>query len=224
MSETITVDIWSDIVCPWCYVGRQHLLEAIARLGIRETVRIHHHAYQLEPGRTAPEPLSDWLSRKFGDDHPQITARATSAGTNVGLTLDFEHAIAANTRVAHRLVHLGTRRRRGDETLERLMRAHFADGLDVSDKGVLAGLATDAGLPKDDVAALLSTDQFDDEVQADIDVARELGIGGVPFFVFNRRFAVSGAQPIEVFEAALRKAQEPVPSSTPGGQRRPPET
>lgn len=211
MSEPVTVDLWSDIVCPWCYVGRQHLLEAIGRLGMRDDVRILHHAYQLDPGREHSEPLPDWLSKKFGDQHPQMTARLAAVAKSVGLTLDFERGIAANTRLGHRLVHLAGRLGRGDEVLERLMRAHFEEGLDVADKGVVARLAAEIGLPEDAVRSVLDGDTFDEEVQADIDVARELGIGGVPFFVFNRRFAVSGAQPIDVFEAALRKAQEPVP-------------
>lgn len=213
MSQKITVDVWSDIVCPWCYVGRQHFLEAVSRLGLRDDVQIHHHAYQLDPDRTASEPLPSWLQRKFGDDHPRMTARVSAVGEKVGLTLDFAGGIAANTRLAHRLVHLGTRHGRGDETIERMMRAHFTDGLDLGDKEALASLAVDAGLPKDDVRGVLSSDRFDEEVQADIDVARELGIRGVPFFVFNRRFALSGAQPIDVFEAALRKAQEPEPTT-----------
>lgn len=210
MSENVTVDIWSDIVCPWCYVGREHLMQAIRKLDIADQVHIVHHAYQLDPNRNASEPLPSWLSKKFGPEHEHMTQRVSTVGKAVGLMLDFSTGIAANTRAGHRLVHVATRNGRGDDMIERLMRAHFTDGLDIADHETLERLANDVRLPTEDVRGALADGRFDDAVQADIDVARDLGIRGVPFFVFNRRFAVSGAQPIQVFEEALKQAQEPV--------------
>ncbi|HEX9816216.1 MAG TPA: DsbA family oxidoreductase [Candidatus Thermoplasmatota archaeon] len=210
MTETITIDVWSDIVCPWCYVGREHLMHAIRNLGVADSVHVIHHAYQLDPNRPASEPLTAWLSKKFGPEHEHMTARVSQVGKAVGLVLDFSIGIAANTRIGHRLVHLGTRNGLGDAMLERLMRAHFAEGLDIADRETLERLANEVRLPVEEVEGALSERRFDDAVQTDIDVARDLGIRGVPFFVFNRRFALSGAQPIEVFEDALRQAAEPV--------------
>ncbi len=210
LSENVTIDIWSDIVCPWCYVGREHLLRAIRNLGVADNVHVTHHAYQLDPQRNASEPLTSWLSKKFGPDHEHMTERVSTVGKAVGLMLDFSIGIAANTRAGHRLVHLATRNGLGDAMLERLMRAHFTDGLDIADHGTLERLATEIRLPMEDIKGALAEGRFDDAVQADIDVAGDLGIRGVPFFVFNRRFAVSGAQPIQVFEDALRQALEPV--------------
>jgi predicted DsbA family dithiol-disulfide isomerase len=201
----LLVDVWSDIVCPWCYVGLRHLGEALANLGMRDRTLVDHHAFQLEPTRSESEPLKARLERKFGAGYEQVTARVREAGARVGLGLDFEHGIAANSRQAHELVRHASRHGKGDSATELLMRAHFTDGLDIAQPKVLEQVAQALGLDPLPIASDEAS-SIRAEVDADLETARTLGIRGVPFFVFNRTKALSGAQPVQVFEDAIRQS------------------
>lgn len=206
--EPLRVDVWSDVACPWCLLGNAHLRKASDESGI--PVEVTMHSFQLSPDLEAPVPVREYLERKYGDAG-RIAAgqeRLRSMGAVVGLSYDFDHAVAANTFDAHRLHHFARSRGRGDAVMDLLLEAQHTQGKDVSDRATLQAIGEAAGLPADDVEALLSSDGHAEDVRADVEAARQLGIGGVPFFVFDRRLAVSGAQPVDVFQEALRKATE----------------
>ena len=207
----ITVDVWSDVACPWCYLGKRRLETAIAQSS--EDVAVVWHSFQLDP--TIPHgehtPHAQALAKKFNTTPERIgemNQRLIDLGAAEGLEYRFDLYMQANTRDAHRLIHFAQERGLGNQMKDRLMRAQFTEGAIVDDADVLAGLAAEVGLDAGEVLAMLATDQYDDAVQADIDEAAALGATGVPFFVFDRAFAVSGAQPVRTFADALRRSAE----------------
>jgi predicted DsbA family dithiol-disulfide isomerase len=203
------IELWSDVVCPWCWIGKARLERALGRIGLHDDARIRIRAFQLDPARPRL-PLLDYLDERFGTSRAQTlehVTRVVALGAEVGLELDYGKAIAAPTLDAHRLVQLAAADGLDPELMERLHRAHFAEGEDVADRATLARLATEGGLDPDAVARVLSTDELADVVESDQRTAYALGVQGVPFFVFDRRLAVSGAQPVELFEQALTHAR-----------------
>lgn len=206
----ITVDVWSDVACPWCYLGKRRLEAAIGTSG--EDVTVVWHSFQLDP--TIPHgqhtPHAEALAKKYNAPVEQIAQanqRLIDLGAAEGLEYNFDRYMSANTRDAHRVLHFAQERGLGNEMKDRLMRAQFTEGAIVDDLDALAGLAADVGLDADEVRAMLATDQYDDAVQEDIAEAAALGATGVPFFVFDRKFAVSGAQPVETFAEAIRRSK-----------------
>ncbi|MBN6054381.1 DsbA family oxidoreductase [Nonomuraea sp. RK-328] len=196
------VEIFSDVACPWCYIGHTRFARAAERFRARGgTLEVTMRPFQLSPDApTEGEPLLGALARKFGPDAAQMTGRVTEVAAGDGLELRFDHAVSANTFEAHRLVELATRQGRGEEMAERLFRAHFTDGLNVADPDVLAKLAAEAGVQ--------DTGEGADEVREQLARATGLGITGVPLFLFEGKFAVSGAQPEETFDAAIDEVAE----------------
>ncbi|MFI6902887.1 DsbA family protein [Nonomuraea sp. NPDC050394] len=196
------VEIFSDIVCPWCYIGHTRFARAAEAYRAKGgTVEITMRPFQLNPDAPAEgEPLLTALERKFGPDIAQMTSQVTGVAEQEGLELRFEHAVSANTAQAHRLIQVATAQGRGEEMAQRLFQAHFTDGLDVGDTGVLAKLAAEAGVTDDGDGSA--------EVDEQLARARQLGISGVPLFLFEGQFAVSGAQPYETFVAALEEVAE----------------
>jgi predicted DsbA family dithiol-disulfide isomerase len=211
----LRVDIWSDIACPWCFVGKRRLEAALAQLPAdeREQVEVVWRAFELDPRapreRDRSESYAARLSKKYGMPLEQAQARITSMTQTAkadGLDFDFEHIRPGNTFDAHRLVHLGEQLGLQDAVKERFLLGYMSEGEAIGDPAVLQRLATEAGLPADAVRAVLASDRFSEEVRAEEDEARELGITGVPFFVFDERLAVSGAQPAAVLLGALKQA------------------
>jgi predicted DsbA family dithiol-disulfide isomerase len=208
---TLTVDIWSDVVCPWCYIGKRRFEAALAQFEHREDVSVTWHSFELDP--TAP-PVAEGdpaerLSAKYGmsvDEARQRQDEITALAAQDGLTYDLAGARGGNTLDAHRLIHLGAEQGLADPVMERLMSAYFGEREAIGDPATLERLATEAGLPADEVAALLEGDRYADAVRADEDTATRLGIRGVPFFVLGRRYGLSGAQPAEVILQALQQA------------------
>lgn len=205
----VQVEVWSDIACPWCYLGKRRLQRAIEASGL--DVSIRWRSYQLDPTipRGERTPHAEALAKKFGapaEQIAQMNQRLVDLGAAEGIDYRFENYIQVNTRDAHRVLHLAQSLGLGDAMKERLMRAQFTDGALVDDADALVALAAEVGVPEAAARAVLGGTDFDAEVQADIDEAGALGVRGVPFFVFNREFAVSGAQGVEVFEQALAKA------------------
>ncbi len=221
------IDIWSDIVCPFCYIGKRRLEAALERFEHRDQVEVHWHSFELDPNAPvgAQESTVEHVAGKYGI--PLQQARANNAGlaaqaATVGLQFNWEDALTANTFDAHRLVHLAATKspEMADELEERLMRAFFTEGFAVDDRDVLLDIASDAGLNTEEAEAVLDSDRFADDVRADQATARNIGISGVPFFVFAEKYAVSGAQPLEVFENALATAwaeTQPKPFEMVGG-------
>jgi len=207
----ITVDVWSDVACPWCYLGK-HRLEAAIEASA-EDVAVVWHSFQLDPtiphGRHTPH--GEALAKKFNTTPERITEmnqRLIDMGAAEGLEYRFDKYMQANTRDAHRVIHFAQERGLGNEMKDRLMRGQFTEGAIVDDADTLVAMAVEVGLDADEVRAVLVSDEYDDAVQADIDQAAALGATGVPFFVFDMKFAISGAQPVRTFADALRRSSE----------------
>ncbi len=204
----LTVDIWSDVVCPFCYMGKRRFEAALARFEHRQAVQVTWHSFQLDPdasfapGQTVHQYLADRkgiplaTSRRL---HDRLVAEAAA----LGLEYRFDAALIANTFDAHRLTHLALDRGLQPGMEERLFAAYFTEGKNIEDHATLAELAVSAGLDRAEAKAVLESSRYADEVRADIDQAAAFGAGGVPFYVFNRQYAVSGAQPPEVFLEVL---------------------
>lgn len=211
------IDIWSDVVCPFCYLGKRHLELALADFEHSEEVEIGWHSYQLDPEAPAvdPEPVAEMISRKYGITREEAEAnnrRLEAQAHSVGLEYHLDATKRGNTLAAHRLIHLASELGRADAVVERFMRAYFTESEPIGDVETLRALAVHAGLPAERVAEVLSSDEYADAVAADATQAQAYGVRGVPFFVFDQAFAVSGAQPVEVFTQALTKAWDERPA------------
>lgn len=199
-------------MCPFCYLGKRRLENALEQSGFKAEAEITWKSFQLNPDmRTEPgKGIETYLVEQKGWSLDQIRkshARLTQAAAEVGLLYDFEKAVVANSFDAHRLVQLAKTKGRGDAMEERLFKAYFSEGGDISDHATLVNLAVDAGLEAEDTRTVLADKQaFAREVRADVNEAQQLGVTGVPFFVFDRKFAVSGAQDPAVFLKAINKA------------------
>lgn len=205
----IQVEVWSDIVCPWCYIGKRRLETALSRFDGEVTVE--WRSFQLDPSTPVGDPrtVGESLAARKGLSAAQVKgmfAHVTQIAADEGLAYDFDRARTANTFDAHRLLHFAKPHGLQAALQERLMHAYFTEGADIGDQAVLAGLAGAVGL--DEVAAkqALAEGSHEADVHEDIATARAYGISGVPFFVFNQRIGVSGAQPAEVFDQALRQS------------------
>ena len=202
------IEIWSDVVCPWCYIGKRRLERALGQFEHAGEVEIAWRSFQLNPG-TPPGtavPTLEYLAGRFGPQATAMTGRVAELAQAEGLDFDFGAALTVNTLDAHRLLHLAAGLGLGDAAKERLLRAHFTEGADLSDHETLTRLLGEAGAGQDRVRAVLAGDEYADAVRADIEQARQLGASGVPFFVIDRRYGISGAQPAETFLHALRTA------------------
>jgi predicted DsbA family dithiol-disulfide isomerase len=203
------IDIWSDVVCPWCYVGKRRLEAALA--DFPHPVDIHWHAFELDP--TAPTTrdgsYEQRLAEKYGvsvGEAGAMTARMTAAAAEDGLDFRFDIARPGNTFDAHRLLHLAELRGVQDAVKERLLRATFTEGEPVADHDALVRLVAEAGLDADEARTVLSEGTYADEVRADEEQARRLGITGVPFFVIDEKYGISGAQPADLLLQVLQRA------------------
>jgi predicted DsbA family dithiol-disulfide isomerase len=211
-NRAVRIDVWSDLVCPWCYIGKRRLEHALAQLPGAPAVDIVHRSFQLNPSAPmgATSPRRDYLRAKYGWSPSQaaridaeMEQRAAGDGLEYHLTAD---GLTGNTFDAHRLVHLARDRGHQDETVERFFRAYFTEQRSLFDKPSLEMLAVESGLDAGEARTVLAGSDYGDAVAADIREARALGVSGVPFFVFDRRLGLSGAQPVEIFVDALRQA------------------
>jgi len=205
------VEIWSDIACPWCYIGRRRFEKALNQFEQRDQVDVIWRSYELDPDapRDYAGNVNDLLVQRYGMSREQAEsthARVTALAALEGLDYHLERAHPVNSFDAHRLIHLAAGHNLQGEMKERLQKAYFSDGLIVSDRDVLVGLAVDVGLDADEVRQMLNGEAFAAEVQADEERARALGCNGVPFFVLDGKYAVSGAQPVELFSSGLERA------------------
>jgi len=204
------IEIWSDVVCPWCFVGKRRLETALARFEHADEVEVTWHSYQLDPAQPRGEnaPTTEMLTRKMGATLPQVRAmneRVTGLAAEEGLTYHLDRAVTANTFDAHRLTHFAATRDLADALHERLFRAALSDGEAVDDADTLVRLATEVGLPAEETREVLTTAAYAGAVREDIRQAQSLGANGVPFFVFDRTYGISGAQPLETFLTTLRR-------------------
>jgi predicted DsbA family dithiol-disulfide isomerase len=209
------VEIWSDIVCPWCYIGKRRFERALASFEHADSVAVSYRSFELDPAAPASRSGShaEHLARKYGmsvEQAEQLDQKMTerAAAESEGLDFNFDVMRGGNTFDAHRLLHLAKERGVQVEMKERLMRATFTDGLPIADKSTLADLAAEVGVPADDARDALEGDAYAIAVRRDEEQAARYGIAGVPFYVADGKFAVSGAQPTEVFQQMLHRAYE----------------
>jgi predicted DsbA family dithiol-disulfide isomerase len=211
------VEIWSDIACPWCYVGKRRFEAALAQFEGAEDVEVTWRSFELDPGAPAerPEGGAAHLARKYGTTVEQARSmerQMTEVAAGDGLEFRFDRLRPGSTFDAHRVVHLAAAHGRQDAVKERLMRAYLTEGELMSDHAALRRLAVEAGLPEDEVVELLATERFAEEVRDDEAAAAALGISAVPFFVVDRAIAASGAQPADLFLRLLRQAAQLAPA------------
>jgi predicted DsbA family dithiol-disulfide isomerase len=211
--SAVHVEIWSDIACPWCYIGKRRFETALAGFDHRDDVTVTWRSFELDPGAPAEREgeLAAHLASKYGSSVEQARARQaqiTELAATDGLEFRFDRARGGNTFDAHRLVHLAEAHGLQDAMQERLMRAYQSEGALMSDHPTLARLAGEVGLPAGEVDELLASDRFADDVRDDERNGAALGITGVPFFVVDRAFGASGAQPPELLRELLDRAWE----------------
>ncbi len=205
------IEIWSDIVCPFCYIGKRKMEKALEKFPHRDEVEIEWKSFLLNPDQVSDPSLNslEYLSKAKGwsmDQTRQITAQVVDMAKAEGLDYHMEQTVVANSKNGHRLIHLAKKYRKGDEMKERLLKAYFVDGLNIDDQETLTKLGLEVGLDKEEIKKLLESKLYEDAVDQDIYESRLIGVSGVPFFVFDRKFGISGAQPDEVFDQTLEKA------------------
>jgi predicted DsbA family dithiol-disulfide isomerase len=237
LTQAVEIEIFSDVVCPWCWIGERKLRAALETFDGEVTLR--WRAYQLDPSATSDgTPLVDWLGRRYGGraNAERMFENVTSVAAQVGLEMKFDRAISANTRDAHRVIWLASAFGKQVEMVESLHEAHFTDGLDIGDHEVLVSRAVAVGLPEESVRGAISrgerseasgveallSDESAAAVDADIERARDFGITGVPTFVFAGKYAISGAQDPATIREVLeevrrRESTSPITLLTPGG-------
>jgi predicted DsbA family dithiol-disulfide isomerase len=214
----VRVEIWSDIACPWCYVGKRRFEAALAAFDHRADVKVTWRSFELDPTAPAerPEDRAEHLAAKYGMTRAEALAmeeRMTQTAAAEGLDFRFDLARAGNTFDAHRHLHLAAEHGLQDALEERIMRAYLTEGELISDAAVLGRLAREVGLPAEEVEGLATTDRFAAEVRDDEATARSFGINAVPFFVFDRAFGASGAQPPAVLGELLQRAWDARPAA-----------
>jgi protein disulfide-isomerase len=212
-STKMKVEVWSDIMCPFCYIGKRHYEAALKQFADSNRIEIEWKSFQLDP--TIPKNpenknnvykyladrkgMSEAQSRKMHDNVVEMAKQA-------GLSYNFDNAVIANSFDAHKMIQLAKTKGLGDEAEERLFRAYFIEGMDFGDAATLVKIGQEIGLEGTEIEAALLSDDFAYKVKSDIAEAAQLGVQGVPFFVFNRKYAVSGAQPTEAFLETMQKS------------------
>lgn len=206
------VEIWSDYVCPFCYIGKRRFEAGLQQFANKESVEVIYRSFELDPNasRDGNPSVYDMLAAKYGMSRDQAIANTNQIAQQakaVGLDFYFDRTIQTNTFDAHRLTHYAASQGKNKELTERLLKAHFTDGLHVGHHETLADLAAEVGLDREEALRVLNdSSKYADEVRNDEREASQIGVRGVPFFVINRKYAISGAQPSEVFLEALQKA------------------
>lgn len=205
------IDVWSDIACPFCYLGKVTLESAVDKFEHADQVEVVYHSFLLNPGLPVDYDgdLYDYLTHKLQVPRTQAIAmndQLSARAAELGLQWQMDRVVVTNLTDAHRLLHFAAAHGKHTELLTGLFRGYFSDGLHLGRHEVLADLAAEAGLDRDEALRVLESDRFLPEVQDDIAAAQRLGINGVPFFVINNRYGISGAQPEAVFTQALTQA------------------
>ncbi len=213
MENQLKIQIWSDVMCPFCYIGKRKIEEALTQFENKESVAIEWKSFQLDPSfvATPNENIVDHLAEKYRKDTDwaqTMIKNMTENAKRSGLDFHFEKAILANSLNAHRLLHLAKKHNLSNELEELLFKAYLTDGKNVNDLDTLKSLGLEVGLDKTAIEKVLHTDTYTNEVRQDQEEAQAIGVTGVPFFVFDNKYAVSGAQPTEVFLKTLEKTWE----------------
>ncbi|WP_354641788.1 DsbA family oxidoreductase [Kitasatospora camelliae] len=213
------VEIYSDIACPWCYIGKRRFEQALDRFAGKDGVEVVYRPFQLVPDASeTPRPHREWLAERYGPQSVAMDARVAELGRAVGIDYDFDAAIEVNTLRAHRLLHLAETEYGSAvqaDLKERLLKAHFTDGVDIGDRAALTGLAVEAGLDRARVEAYLAGDEGAAEVRAQLSAGRAMGISAVPTFVFEGQWAVQGGQEADTFLRVLQQVEAEIAETAP---------
>ncbi|GAA4300454.1 DsbA family oxidoreductase [Nibribacter koreensis] len=207
------VEIWSDVVCPFCYIGKRKFEKALEGFGPKEKVEIVWRSFQLDPDLQPVPGMSvhEYLGKRKGGttaDGKRMNDQMAEMAKEVGLHYDFDKAVINNTLLAHQLLHLAKTHQKQDQMKERLFAAYYTQGQNIGDLDTLVKLGEEVGLDGTEIRAALEQQTYAQEVQEDIVRAQQVGVRGVPFYVFNNKYAVSGAQPTELFKEVLDKVWE----------------
>ena len=212
-SEPTVIEVWADIVCPWCFIGKRRLEQALEARDDRDRFVVLHRAFQLDPSAVSEgRATADVLSTKYGVSKADAIAmqqNVSEVAASVGLNYQLGETISGNTMMAHRLALWAQEQGDAQAFIESIYRGYFEQGQPIFTIDELMPFVADAGLDVTAARAMLATDAFVHEVQADQELAAQFGASGVPFFVFDRRYGISGAQPAEVFEQTLAQALAP---------------
>jgi predicted DsbA family dithiol-disulfide isomerase len=205
------VEIWSDVICPWCYIGKRRFETALDGFAHKKDVTVVWRSFELDPQSPPQYPvtLEEMLARKYGvtpQEAAAMNARVSALAREIGLDYRLGQARPGNTFDAHRLLHFAAAQQQGNAASERIMHAYFSEALAVGDRDALVRLAPEFGISVQAAREMLDSAAYSAEVRADEARAAELGISGVPFFVVDEKLGISGAQPVEVFSEALHKA------------------
>ena len=205
------VEIWSDVMCPFCYIGKRRFEDALQKTGHADDIEIEWKSFQLNPDmKTDPTiNIDQYLAdiKGFSLDHAkELNAHVTQMAAEAGLTYNFDRSVVANSFNAHRFSHLAKKHGLGGKAEEQLFKAYFTDGKNIDDNATLIELGVAIGLDAQEIKQTLESNAYADEVKHDVAEAQYLGIRGVPFFVMDRKYGVSGAQAVPVFEDTLNKA------------------
>lgn len=207
------IDIWSDFACPFCYIGKRNLESALKEFDSQDVVELVFHSYQLDPNAKKGGHINpvDELAKKYGTSREraqEMIDRVVNMAKDVGLNYNYDKLISTNTLDAHRLSHYAKKENKDRELVEELFKAHFIEGLDIGDLEVLAELGARVELDREEIKSILKSEEYYSEVDLDKYTASQYQIRSVPFFIFNNRYAVSGAQPVEAFLETLTKASQ----------------
>lgn len=204
------IEVWSDFVCPFCYIGKRRLEEALSSFPHRENVQVVFRSFELDPNAKKETPFSihEMIAQKYGisvEEAKRANADIGKQAEALSLTFRFETMKPTNTFDAHRLAQYAKEKGKLDEVVERLFYAYFTESKRISDRNVLLELAEAAGLDRKEAEAVLDDGRYAEQVRHEEAIAAQLGVRGVPFFVLNQKYAISGAQPVDVFRQALEK-------------------
>ncbi len=213
---TMKIEIWSDVMCPFCYIGKRHLESALGQINATIPIEIEWKSFQLDPHipkQSQTTSVIEYLSTSKGisfEQSREMHERVSEMASKAGLKFEFEHAVVGNSFDAHRLIQLAKSKQCADAMEEALFKAYFTEGKDIASPTDLTAIGLSAGLSEKEIDAVLKSDTFSNAVKKDIEEASQIGVRGVPFFVFDRKYALSGAQPVEAFvqtiEATLTNA------------------
>jgi len=205
------VEIWSDVMCPFCYIGKRRFEQALENFEYADRIEIEWRSFQLNPDmETDPEAnINEYLAETKGwsiEQAAQMNKRVSDMASDVGLQYHMDQAVVANSFDAHRLIQFAKTRDKGDQAEETLFQAYFTEGKNIAGNETLVSIAEEIGLDPDDSHAILESDQFSNTVTHDIQVASSMNIRGVPFFLFDRKYGISGAQETDYFLKALKQS------------------
>lgn len=207
------IEVWSDFVCPFCYIGKRRLEEAVKKVQYEEEIELIFRSFELEKAakKKYDENINEIIAKKYDiqvEEAKSLNDQIVSQAKAVGLNYNFEGLIPTNTFDAHRLLHYAKTKEKANELVERILKAYFVDSLNISDYQILSRLAFEVGLDSNEALKILECNEYVEEVRKDEEKASKLKISGVPYFVFNNKYAVSGAQPSEVFLEVLEKVKK----------------